>query len=445
MTSPSPVSRLAPEPIAVLAMARERRLSRLLVTYILTGLAFMLLPGTFLGVWNLISISGAHAANSVSPAWLQAHGHAQIFGWIGSFILGIGFYSIPKLLRSRGFALWRGWTCWALWTISVALRWAASVYGWHWRGLLPLSATLELFAFVLFFLGVAGHRSPGQQKLASWILVVIGGTLGLLVTLVVNVAATLYLAFEAATPAFPHGFDQRLLVLSTWGFLVLFVWGFSARWLPVFLGLRPLRPKLLLAGLALVVAGVAAAQAGKFEPATILLLGAAIAAILALRLFESPAQRPKTRGVHSSFPSFVRIAYAWLLIAAVLGIWAATAAGDSSGIWGASRHALTVGFIASMVFCVGQRLLPAFSGMRHLYSPRLMFVSLLLLNLGCSLRVASEVLAYRSYVSSAWTWLPVSAVTEMAAVTVFAINMVASFAQPAPSAVCPSDHVPAAA
>ena len=33
----------------------------------------------------------------VSPAWLQAHGHAQVFGWIGSFIFGIGFYSIPKL------------------------------------------------------------------------------------------------------------------------------------------------------------------------------------------------------------------------------------------------------------------------------------------------------------------------------------------------------------
>ena len=31
------------------------------------------------------------------PAWIQAHGHAQVLGWIGSFILGIGFYSIPKL------------------------------------------------------------------------------------------------------------------------------------------------------------------------------------------------------------------------------------------------------------------------------------------------------------------------------------------------------------
>src|SRR5512138_797532 len=79
--------------------AREERLSRLLVLYVVTGLAFMLLPGTFLGVWNLISISARETPQSVSAAWLQAHGHAQIFGWIGSFILGIGFHSIP---RSRG-------------------------------------------------------------------------------------------------------------------------------------------------------------------------------------------------------------------------------------------------------------------------------------------------------------------------------------------------------
>jgi hypothetical protein len=53
---------------------RELQLSRLLMFYISGGLLFMLLPGTFLGVWNLISISGRRAAESISPAWIQAHG-----------------------------------------------------------------------------------------------------------------------------------------------------------------------------------------------------------------------------------------------------------------------------------------------------------------------------------------------------------------------------------
>jgi hypothetical protein len=78
---------------------RETSLSRLLMTYITTELIFMLLPGTFLGVWNLFAISSRRAPDSISAAWVQAHGHAQIFGWIGTFVLGIGFYSIPKLRR----------------------------------------------------------------------------------------------------------------------------------------------------------------------------------------------------------------------------------------------------------------------------------------------------------------------------------------------------------
>jgi len=79
--------RATAEEIFRLNAARETALSRLLMLYISTGLFFMLLPGTFLGVWNLLAISSHRAADSVSAAWIQAHGHAQIFGWIGTFIL----------------------------------------------------------------------------------------------------------------------------------------------------------------------------------------------------------------------------------------------------------------------------------------------------------------------------------------------------------------------
>src|SRR5262249_894443 len=91
-----------PPPIRIfeIAAAREVRLSRMLMAFIVTGLVFMLLPGTFLGAWNLVTISSHRAAGTASAAWIQAHGHAQIFGWIGTFILGIGYYSIPKLRRT---------------------------------------------------------------------------------------------------------------------------------------------------------------------------------------------------------------------------------------------------------------------------------------------------------------------------------------------------------
>jgi uncharacterized protein involved in response to NO len=420
----------APSPAEIMEAARQREsaLSRLLIAYVSSGLIFMLLPGTFLGVWNLLRISARESAASVSPAWIEAHGHAQVFGWIGSFILGIGFYSIPKL-RGRGKRLFvSAWICWAIWTAGVALRWLANVYGWEWRVLLPFSSMLELAAFAIFFRAVSKHRpdTSGKGRLDPWIGVVISASIGLLLTLVANAAATFYLARQGTGPALDHVFDQQYLALLAWGFLVPFVWGFSAKWLSVFLGLKPVRSRLLLVAVAINFVGIGITFAGQGRIATPLFLTSSILAAAALRIFEPARQPAKVRGVHPSFPFFVRMAHAWLLIAALLGL--AAAMGDTSGgIWGASRHALTVGFIAGMVLSIGQRILPAFAGMRLLWSTRLMFASLALLVTGCTLRVGCEVLAYQNYAGWAWAVLPASALLELAGVTVFAMNIFGTF------------------
>jgi uncharacterized protein involved in response to NO len=413
------------------AIAREQALSRLLMTYIITGLVFMLLPGTFLGVWNLIKISSREAAESISPAWIQAHGHAQLFGWVGTFILGIGFYSIPKLRKLKPFALWSAWLTWVLWVLGVAVRWFSNIYPWHWRIALPLSATLELAAFLIFFQVVASHRpTNGSAKpLEPWIFVVIAAALGLLASLLLNLGASFQLALNAGSPAFPHLFDQRYLMISTWGFLVPMVWGFSSRWLPVFMGLRPLRNSFLLLALGLNTVGVILGFLEHFLAASILLLVGAATAVAAIRFFEPAVKPAKTVNVHGSFPVFIQIAYGWLLIAAALSVWAARV-GEAPGIWGASRHALTVGFIAAMIFCVGQRILPSFCGMRVLWSPSLMLVMLVLLMSGCTLRVTSEILTYQDYAKWAWNILPVSALIELTAVALFALNLIVTFARP---------------
>jgi hypothetical protein len=426
---------LTPLEIFDITAARETMLSRLLMLYIGSGLIFMLLPGTFLGVWNLLAISSHRAADSVSPAWIQAHGHAQIFGWIGTFILGIGFYSVPKLRRTNPFGLSVGASSWVLWTCGVTLRWLSTVYQWQWRLLLPLSAFLEVAAFLIFFRTVSGHRpqDSGKTKLDEWVFVVMAGAVGLLLTLLINFGACLFLAVRSNSPELPVNFDQRFLVLQTWGFLVPFVWGFSAKWLPVFLGLRPVRGRVLLSALALNSAGVLAALSGWIAGAAVLLVAGIITAGYALRLFETAERPAKTKGVHTSFPVFVHLAYAWALVAATLGVWAAFT-GNAHGIWGASRHALTVGFLSTMVFAIGQRVLPAFCGMRLLFSTKLMFVAMLLLTAGCAMRVSSEILAYQGLVRSAWSWLSVSAVTEMTAVTGFAANLFVTFARRSPSA-----------
>lgn len=420
--------------VAENAGLRERRITRLLVTYISAGLAFMLLPGTFLGVWNLFAISSQRAAHGVADVWIQAHGHAQVFGWIGCFILGIGFHSIPKMRgEGRRFAIAPAWVSFALWTTGVSLRWLANVYLWQWRILLPASAVLELAAFLIFFRAVSRHKPRTQDgaqkaKFDPWIFVVIAGTLGLLATLLLNLWESLRLALHGTGPAFPPEFDHRFLTVMAWGFIVPHIWGFSAKWLPTFLGLRASRPRLLLVAVGINVLGVVLGATGQVLFATWALLCGVVLAGFALRIFVRPERPAKINGVHRSFPIFVRIAYAWMHIAAGLAVWAALRP-EMAGMWGASRHALTVGFISLMVFCIGQRVLPAFGGMKVLWSTNLMFAGCALLTLGCAMRVASEVVAYQGTASSMWSVLPVSAVIEMSAVTMFAINLIVTFVQ----------------
>jgi hypothetical protein len=417
------------------AAETEIALQRMVTIYVVTGLLFLVLPGTFLGVWNLVSISGRHSLAGLSQAWLQAHGHAQIFGWIGTFVIGIGYYSLSKMGGLMPVAASRAWASWALWAGGITLRWAANVTEFHWRILLPASAALQLIAFLIFFVTVSRHKAqPGPTKRArieTWMKLVIAATVAFLLALIFNQVETVVLAATAEYPVIPHWLDQRYLFLAAWGFPVLAVWGFNARWLPVFLGLREPSSRGLMVALGASACGLAAAFLGHLQIATLLLLIASILATVSLSVFGRPRKPAKTLGVSPSFPAFVRGAYVWLLIAAALGVYAALA-DVHGGIWGASRHALTVGFLSTMVFAIGQRVLPAFCGMRLLYSKGLMAASLAILNLGCLLRVGSEVPAYEANLRAAWQILPVSAVTELTAVTLFAINLGVTLLLPPP-------------
>jgi hypothetical protein len=178
--------------------------------------------------------------------------------------------------------------------------------------------------------------------------------------------------------------------------------------------------------LVLDVVGVLCGVAGWAKAATIVFALVAFVVVYALHLTECPLNAPKTQGIHPSFTTFIRLAYAWLAIAALVSIWAAFA-DQHGGLWGASRHALTVGFAATMVFAIGPRILPHFAGVYGIFSKRLMLFSLLLLQAGCTLRVCSEPLAYEGFVSFAWKVLPVSGIFELCGVLVFAANLALTF------------------
>jgi len=411
-------------------IGRERRKSLMIRTWILTGLFFMALPGTLLGFSNLMAISAHHGLGTLPAAWIEGHGHAQVFGWIGSFILGIGFYSQPARGRS---VIRLPLSCYILWASGVWMRWFANIYGWHWRALLPVSAGFELIAVTLFLYAASHHKLPASTQgnsirppMELWMVSVLIGTAGLASAVVFNFVECLGLAMQGGLRSFPHSLDQKYLAVLGWGFVVPVVWGFSARWLPAFLAISKPNVRGIQAALCLDLAGVFFAVAGSQRPATILFAMSAVTIGLAFRFWQRPHGLAKTQGIHPSFSAFVRLSYAWLIVAGSMSVWAAFS-DVHGGIWGASRHALTVGFAATMVFAIGPRILPHFAGIQSIFSKRLMLISLLSLQSGCLLRVSSEPLAYEGLASFAWKVLPFSGMLELAGVLIFASNLVLTF------------------
>jgi len=145
-------------------------------------------------------------------------------------------------------------------------------------------------------------------------------------------------------------------------------------------------------------------------------------------VFHPKKGKAKTTGVYAGYPRFVQLAYLWLFVSALLGFVVPRA-----GFLGASRHAFTVGFLVTLVFAIGPRILPSFLNSRELWSARLMQASLVLVTAGCILRVVSEPLAHGNLAPLAWKVLPVSGFTELAAILLFGFNLLMSMATPVPS------------
>jgi uncharacterized protein involved in response to NO len=393
----------------------ERRLARLLGAFILSGLVFLVLPGTLLGVWNLLNISAGQRPGAASVIWIQSHGHAQLFGWIGTFIIGICLYTVPKFRGGAIRSLAVGWAMFGLWTAAVAARWGAALWNWHVAVVWPAAAAAELVvALMLFWQCTASGRNRLRTEL--WNVLVFAGLAGLLAALGLQLA----LVWPGpAVPLIPEHADAVLLWMALWIFCLPVAWGFSVRFLPTFLGLRPADPRSTYVGLACLVLS---AVSPYFTVAAVLAL------CWSLRIFHPAPRPPKVAGVDPRFPLFVRAAYVWLIVSAALG-----AAGASRGLTGASRHAFTVGFLATLVFSIGPRILPAFLNSRELWSPRLMLAALALLTAGCTLRVASEPLAYAGLADWAWRVLPVSAFIELTAVLLFAWNIGRTLLSPMPA------------
>src|SRR5215472_7657837 len=190
----------------------ERRLARLLAAFVLTGLFYMALPGTVLGVWNLVGISSQRQLAAVPVAWIQAHGHAQFFGWVGTFIIGISLYTLPKFRGSVCRSIPMAWIMWAMWSIGIGLRWLAGVQHVTHRWEFGLSAALEFAVALLLVWQVTPKGSKHKHGLA-WEAPIFAG----LGAMVLVLGWQLLLAMgPLPSQALPTRPDRILISLGIW-------------------------------------------------------------------------------------------------------------------------------------------------------------------------------------------------------------------------------------
>ena len=122
------------------------------------------------------------------------------------------------------------------WRCATLDRWR---HGWHWRILSAILRALQLdrLQFLLLF-RAAPSPICFRPSHGTWMQIVTFRTIAFLVTMIVNCAALTYLALYGDSPALPLVLDQQFVVLAVWGVLTPTIWGFNARWLPVFAGFQ---------------------------------------------------------------------------------------------------------------------------------------------------------------------------------------------------------------
>lgn len=187
--------------------------------------------------------------------------------------------------------------------------------------------------------------------------------------------------------------------------------GVSHRLLPNMLGFpAPSRRVSLgcLAGLNLAVAGEAVglvlmrlhspAWAGLWYASVLVFAGCAAALVWGWRVFGRAGEADRSL-------KFVRAAYAWLLVSLLMLVAlpayqfavlpavnpdaGAVKMGFSHAYYGATRHAITVGFVSLMIVGVAAKVVPTLRGADPRTLPRL-WVPFALINLGCTLRVVGQ-------------------------------------------------------
>lgn len=403
-------------PVAA-AESSRRDASPILIIFIALTVALTL--GSGWGVALLLRIAFGIDYGAVSGASVHVHGVAQLWGWMALFIFAVGTHLLRQT-TTRPAPLWLERVASGLVVIAL-LAFFGGLSG-VLRARLPwidiAASSLLLAAAVAFGISIGWslsgaaktQRRHGFIFLIGWLWAWAGTDLWL------------RLHFTSA-PVLPEPARKLLIVLPVLGLGVNAIYGFGIRLIPGLLNIGRLRPGAFSLALMMHNAGLCLFLIPRRlteMTGAALMFAASILYLIGLDVLRSKPSRP-IYGIDPRGHVLIRVAFFWLVCGLAMVLLQQFYPNLLHAYSGAWRHALTVGFITTMILGVGQRIVPIFIK-QPLASTRLMLVSAVLIIAGNAGRVVLELLTM-----GGWPWtfkvMGGTGILELAALALFALNL----------------------
>ena len=344
-----------------LPTAAQRRDVPVLALFLVTSVVIAFVAGFGLGWWLIL----AQAFGVPMPAggWgvvVQVHGHLQLMGFAGLLVMGIGYRLMPRFRGAPEPARRVVVATYLLVVAGVALRVAQLAEPSAARSaLLFLSGALEVAGATVYATTTIRTLAAGDNAHRADELLMAGGAAWLPIAAawsLVSLDPLLHGGALAAADA-----DAAAVAAFLVGVVGGHILGVSVRLNSGFIAAKLVPDGVLLAATALWMVGtfLVVIRAGAGAP---LLLVAAVLLFATVGVVgRSRAARPLPEHARVTLLAW-RAAYVWLVIGLALLVVDALTPGGADRFLVAGRHALAIGFLGSMAYGVGARLLPTLSG-----------------------------------------------------------------------------------
>lgn len=404
-----------------------------------TAILTMLTVGASWGVIILWRIGFDENFTTVSPLEINAHGHAQVSGWVGLFMMGFAYRAFPRLWRTNLLAPRLAVAVFITMLIGVS----TAVLGLGINGSdagLPLAmvgGTLELAASLVFATQLLlTYRRSGSPltPFVGFVTIALGwfiaqSTMGLWHTWTTMTATGDHLVWHIAT------YQAPLRDMQIHGLMMTMILGVSMVVLPGVFGLPRVPNRRAWRALVLITLAVLGESTlfilyrymdNHWVAAFLLIpwIMLAVGATTIARPWQLWRPLPRDDGRSGKF---IRVAYAWLALSLSMLILmpvyhAISGIGFSHAYYGAIRHAITVGFASMMIVGVSSRAVAAFHAAPLRTLPSL-WGPFILINTGAFLRVTLQTLT--DWYPAAYDLVGISSLFELTGFTWWGIGLIA--------------------